>query len=260
MFFGGSDKTKLKENVPHVLRRIFGRITDLFNSVQESAQESKIEPNGEKPAVNTASSPTENVDSSVSVQPQACEIHTDYEGTAEERANESDCEPTRDSLYNAQGFDCAGFTRNYYRVTRDGLLNQTCEAAKEMQAGDYKHACIDACGITESGLQMILVHCGYKTGRMEENIEACRQHGLITDDFASRLHGVRKLGNFGKHNIYSAANLTHQQAWFAVMQTLDFLSDMEIQLLWPDPLPELTAEWAKAPQNLEGIISVKEEE
>jgi len=227
MIFGNSDKKNPKGSRPHGLRRILGRITNMFGS----GQESQTEPNEKEPEANMAFSATENTDSSISIPPQSDDIPADPEETVEERAAESACEKTIGSLYNARGFDRAGFTRNYYRVTRDGLLNQTCEAAKEMQAGDYKHACSDACGISESGLQMILVHHGYKIGRMEDNIEACRQNGLITDDLANRLHGVRKLGNFSKHNMYSAANLTHQQAWFAVMQTLDFLSFMEIQLL-----------------------------
>lgn len=260
MFFGSTKKKNQKENVPHGIRRIFDRIADLFDTVQKSVQEPETEPNDEKPEANTESSPTNKADSSIPDPLQADETPTDHEEIPKDRADENDLETTKESLYNEQGFDCAGFTRNYYKAQRDSLLNLTCAAAKDMQSGNYRHACLDACCAADSGLELILVHHGIETGPMENNIEFGRQSGLISDAMADRLHGVRKLGNFGRHNIYAAANLTHKQAWFAVMQTLDFLTVVEIQLLWPEPLPDLVAEWSKEPLSPEDVITLIEEE
>ena len=174
MFFGSNKKNKnQKENVPPGIRRIFGRISDLFGTVQKSVQEPEAEPNNAKPQVTTESSPTNSADSSIPVPLQTGETPTDHEEIPKERADESDFETTEESLYNEQGFDGAGFTRNYYKAQRDSLLNLTCAAAKDMQSGNYRHACLDACCAADSGLELILVHHGMKQAlwRIISNLE-----------------------------------------------------------------------------------------
>jgi len=162
---------------------------------------------------------------------------------------------TVDSRYDENGFDCAGFSQQYYRTAVDSLLNRVCKAGKQMQAGNYEYAVFGAKTAAESAAKILLCHNGYATGRMEEDIDDCRRYGLITDEMAGRLHGVRLLGNFNGHSFYAPENLTHGQAYFAIMQTLDFISELEIQLLWPEPLPELSAEWAREPVTLETVMS-----
>ena len=160
-----------------------------------------------------------------------------------------------DSRYDENGFDCAGFSQQYYRTAVDSLLNRVCKAGKQMQDGNYEYAIFGAKTAAESAAKMLLCHNGFATGRMEEDIDDCRRYGLISDEMAGRLHGVRLLGNFNGHSFYATENLTHGQAYFAIMQTLDFISELEIQLLWPEPLPELSSKWTREPVTLESVMS-----
>ena len=164
-----------------------------------------------------------------------------------------------ESRYDENGFDCAGFTKQYYRSAVDSLLNRVCKAGKQMQEGNYEYAVFGAKTAAESAARMLLCHNGIPTGRMEEDIDACKRYGLITDEMANRLHGVRVLGNFNGHSFYAPENLTHGQAYFAIMQALDFISEIEIQLLWPEPLPELSAAWAREPITLKSVMEEEKE-
>ena len=172
-------------------------------------------------------------------------------------------EPLRaaDNRYNALGLDCAGFSKAYYRVSINRLLDRACDAGRQMQDGNYRYAVFDSRAVAESAMKMLLRHNGLETGRMEEDIENCRLNGLITADMAGRLHGVRLLGNFNGHNMYAPDNLNHEKAFFSLMQALELISEIEIQLLWPEPLPELSAEWEKNPLTMENLMTeIKEEE
>lgn len=165
-----------------------------------------------------------------------------------------------DSRYDENGFDCAGFSQQYYSAAIDSLLNRVCKAGKQMQQGNYEYAVFGAKTATESAAKMLLCHNGLVTGRMEQDIDDCRRYGLITDEMAGRLHGVRLLGNFNGHSFYAPENLTHGQAYFAIMQALEFLSVIEVQLLWPEPLPELSTEWAREPLELDDVLGMDNNE
>lgn len=214
---------------------------------------------------------TVNVKAGVEFVPEenAAVESSENDGTEETEFRDTDHSvedlPVKDSLvtdsrYDENGFDCAGFTQQYYRKAVDSLLNRVCKAGKQMQEGNYEYAVFGAKTAAESAARMLLCHNGIPTGRMEEDIDACKRYGLITDEMASRLHGVRLLGNFNGHSIYAPENLTHGQAFFAIMQALDFISEIEIQLLWPEPLPVLSAEWAREPVEIENIMTEDNEE
>ena len=49
-----------------------------------------------------------------------------------------------DSRYDENGFDCAGFSQQYYRTAVDSLLNRVCKAGKQMQDGNYEYAIFGA--------------------------------------------------------------------------------------------------------------------
>lgn len=197
----------------------------------------------------------------------AAEVETDVEAeedfkpekTEEVEDGVGESSPV-DSRYDVNGFDCAGFSQQYYRTAVDSLLNRVCKAGKQMQAGNYEYAVFGAKTAAESAAKMLLCHNGLTAGRMEEDIDDCRRYGLITDEMAGRLHGVRLLGNFNGHSFYAPENLTHGQAYFAIMQTLEFISVIEVQLLWPEPLPELSAEWERDPLDIEEVLAVDNEE
>ena len=72
-----------------------------------------------------------------------------------------------------------------------------------MQAGNYEYAVFDARYVTDSGLKMLLRHNGLGTGRLEENIDECRENGLISKDMAEHLHHVRRIGNFNEHSDFA---------------------------------------------------------
>ena len=169
-------------------------------------------------------------------------------------------EPTvADSRYNEQGLDCAGFSREYYQKRITVLLDRTCRAGRQMQDGNYEYSMFDLRYSLGTGLKMLLRHKGLETGTLEENIERCRMNCLITDKMAGGLHGVRKIGNCNEHSEYAQDNLTFNKVYFSIMETLEFLSVVEIWLLWPEPLPEMSAAWAREPITLESVIKEEKE-
>ena len=256
--------------------RVFGKkngsikkrlIAWLFRGADEVAQKAEKPVNDveENAAVEYSTVPV-NIEADMEVVPDENETGEKLENDVTEEMEFCDADqlaeapPVTDTRYNENGFDQAGFTQQYYRKAVDSLLNRVCKAGKQMQEGNYEYAVFGAKTAAESAVKMLLCHNGFATGRMEEDIDDCRRYGLITDEMAGRLHRVRLLGNFNGHSFYAPDNLTHSQAFFGIMQTLDFLSELEIQLLWPEPLPELSAEWAREPLEIEEVLTANSEE
>lgn len=249
-----SSKVRISNVVAEVLSRLFkGKEED------PQKQTDSIDAVEVKAAVQPSDAAAE-VIAEQEVVPDEDETEERLENDAVGETESNDDEPPgADSRYNEQGLDCAGYSRDYYESARNGLLNQICEAAKVMQAGHCRYACSDARSVADNGLKMLLRHNGLETAEMKSNIEVCRLNGLITDEMADSLHGVRKLGNFSGHDMYAVTNLTHEQAWFALMQTLELMIEVEKQLLWPEPLPELAAEWEREPVTLEEVMTENKE-
>ena len=160
----------------------------------------------------------------------------------------------RDSRYDEMGLDQAGFSRKFYQTVLDRSIDRICDAGRQMKAGNYQYAVFDSRSVAESAVKFLLRHNGFETDRFEDDIELCRSHSLITNSMADKLHGVRLLGNFNGHCMYAPSNLTHEKAFFSIMQTLELLSEMEIQLIWPEPLPELASEWRENPVTIDAVL------
>ena len=274
---GESDKKRWRIDVKI---RLFGRkehvkarlIAWLFREKNGVSQEANKTGNGVETAtaVDLPIATTDVAENSEAVPEENASIEmTENAGTEETEFCDADHTaedlPVEDSLatdsrYDVNGFDCAGFTQQYYRKAVDSLLNRVCKAGKQMQEGNYEYAVFGAKTAVESAVRMLLCHNGLTTGRMEEDIDACKRYGLITDEMANRLHGVRLLGNFNGHSFYAPENLTHGQAYFAIMQALDLISEIETQLLWPEPLPELSAEWSREQVEIKNIMAEDSEE
>lgn len=247
MNFGEKRKSENCGVLAGILSRLFRKKDERIQEADQSAKPANEKPDSE---ISTVAG---HVDMESIVFEEAKEV---VEPDKTEEIEDDVGEPFPvDSRYDENGFDCAGFSQQYYRTAVDSLLNRVCKAGKQMQDGNYEYAVFGAKTAAESAAKMLLCHNGFATGRMEEDIDDCRRYGLITDEMAGRLHGVRLLGNFNGHSFYAPDNLTHGQAYFAIMQTLDFISELEIQLLWPEPLPELSSKWAREPVTLESVMS-----
>ena len=247
MKFGKKIKTESCGIAERILSRLFRKKDETIWKTEQPAK-----PANEKSDLEISVIADEVNVESVVAEAEATEPPEPHE--AEEPETGSEVSFAVDGRYDDSGFDCAGFSQQYYRTAVDSLLNRVCKAGKQMQDGNYEYAVFGAKTAAESAAKMLLCHNGFSTGRMEEDIDDCRRYGLITDEMAGRLHGVRLLGNFNGHSFYAPENLTHGQAYFAIMQTLDFISELEIQLLWPEPLPKLSAEWAREPVALESVM------
>lgn len=247
----GHDSSK-RANFIQFINKVIGTVTGKNLGADKSPEKSiSVEKQTSSDVINEAAVTS---DSELIVMGDSSGVEEDEQAaTCPQEAYDDATTSSADSRYNDFGLDCAGFSKKYYRVSISRLLDRACEAGREMQRGNYRYTVFDSKSVAESALKMLLRHNGLETGRMEEDIETCKLNGLITEQMASGIHGVRLLGNFNGHNIYAPENLTHEQAFFSIMQTLELLSEIEKQLLWPEPLPELSAAWARSPVFYEDV-------
>lgn len=130
--------------------------------------------------------------------------------------------------YNAQGIDRAGKDEHYYISYFWKLYNLKEEAFKQMQAGEYAYALLDARLILEQSISLVICHAlGPETlgDTLVQNLKICEANQLLGEDpeFMNRLHGVRKICNPNLHTLDSADHVTINQVYFAVAQVRDLI-------------------------------------
>lgn len=136
--------------------------------------------------------------------------------------------------YNNKGFDRAGYSSDYYSGRIKMLKSRQVAAEKMMQEHKYRYAIFDSRVIIEEALKLLVNH---SLGQVQGNnginsyLRICQDNKLLEIAEIDKLHGARKIGNNNGHDIEFDEEVTHNQVYFIVKETLDLLNIIENQLI-----------------------------
>lgn len=132
--------------------------------------------------------------------------------------------------YNCSGLDRAGCTRTDYASHIKQFRERLDVAVQKMNRKEYTSAINYSRVVMEKTLKLIVQHFHGKSGvgyKIVHNLKICEKDKIFDDDFLSRLHGVRCLGNFNGHEFEAPDQLTHKKTYFVIMQVRELLDEAE---------------------------------
>ena len=132
--------------------------------------------------------------------------------------------------YNCSGLDRAGCTRTDYTSHIEQFRERLDVAVQKMNRKEYTSAINYSRVVMEKTLKLIVQHFHGESGvgyKIIHNLKICEKDKIFDDDFLSRLHGVRGLGNFNGHEFEAPDQLTHSKTYFVIMQVTELLDEAE---------------------------------
>lgn len=134
--------------------------------------------------------------------------------------------------YNREGFDRASHTKRYYDVFfADELQPYYNKAYIKMKQNELDYALYHTRILMEQLLKLLVRHSigPDKLGdSILENLKICENNRLLSEEFLSKLHRVRKICNPNDHEMNAEKDF--DRVYFSIMQISEFMNLVKTEL------------------------------
>lgn len=138
--------------------------------------------------------------------------------------------------FNIKGFDRSNRNRRYYMNYLARLYSLKEESLRLLADGSYRYALLNSRTIVDDTLSLLLGHAlgnSYQGAKISTKLKVCEEYSLIGDnkEFINGLRGVCRICSPRMHTIDNENEITHQQVYFTIMQSMELLQMAEKNLL-----------------------------
>lgn len=150
--------------------------------------------------------------------------------------NAFDCEDSGRDLFNIKGFDKSNRNRHFYMSYLARLYRLKEDSLKLLNEGAYRYALLNSRTIVDDTLSLLLGHAignTYQGAKLSTKLRICEEKHLLgsNQEFINSLHGVCRVCSPRLHTIENEHEITHQQVYFTIMQSMKLLQMAEKILL-----------------------------